>query len=77
MSEPTITMSISGMHCGGCVRRVTTALGAVDGVTELKVDVGVASFVVDDADDAAGIVDEAKAAVRALGFDVAPESRTA
>ena len=57
------------MHCGGCVRRVSAGLGGVDGVDDVKVDVGHASFVAD-TDDADGIVDEAKAAVAALGFTV-------
>ncbi len=72
MSTP-ITLTISGMHCGGCVRRVSAGLGGVDGATDVKVDVGNASFVVDDDDgddDVNGIVDEAKAAVAALGFTV-------
>ncbi len=70
MSTP-ITLTISGMHCGGCVRRVTAGLAGVDGATDVKVDVGSASFVVDDEDDDTdGIVDEAKAAVAALGFTV-------
>ncbi len=70
MSTP-ITLTISGMHCGVGVRRVSAGLCGVDGATDVKVDVGNASFVVDDEDDDTdGIVDEAKAAVAALGFTV-------
>ncbi len=66
MTDKTVTFSIDGMHCGGCVRRVTGALGGLDGVSEVQVEVGTASFVTDDD----SVVDEAKAAVAALGFTV-------
>jgi copper chaperone CopZ len=66
MSDKTVTFTIDGMHCGGCVRRVTGALTGVDGVSDVQVEVGTATFVTDDD----GIVDEAKAAVTALGFTV-------
>jgi copper chaperone CopZ len=66
MSEKTVTFGIDGMHCGGCVRRVTGALSGVDGISDVRVEVGTATFVTDDD----GIVDEAKAAVTALGFTV-------
>jgi copper chaperone CopZ len=36
------TLKIDGMHCGACVRRVTQALGAVEGVTVNEVTVGAA-----------------------------------
>ena len=62
----TITLAVEGMHCGGCVRRVTGALSGVDGISDVRVEVGTATFVTDDD----GIVDEAKAAVTALGFTV-------
>ncbi len=35
-------LKIDGMHCGACVRRVTQALGAVEGVTVNEVTVGAA-----------------------------------
>ncbi|MBK9030409.1 MAG: heavy-metal-associated domain-containing protein [Myxococcales bacterium] len=38
MTEFAIT--IEGMHCGACVRRVKTALDQTPGVTELVVEVG-------------------------------------
>jgi len=37
-----ITMSISGMSCGGCVSNVRKALANVDGVTDAQVTVGAA-----------------------------------
>lgn len=40
---------IEGMHCGGCVTRVTNALAKVDGVEVKKVEVGVAEVVYDEA----------------------------
>jgi len=33
----TVTLSISGMHCGGCVSSVTRVLRAVPGVQEVDV----------------------------------------
>lgn len=67
MSDKTVTFTIDGMHCGGCVRRVTGALDGIDGISDVTVAVGTATFVSDDDD---GILDEAKAAVAALGFTV-------
>lgn len=42
MSE-TLNLTVDGMHCGGCVKRVTLALQKVDGVETLNVEVGSAS----------------------------------
>jgi copper chaperone len=39
----TLKLSIEGMHCGACVRRVTNALQAVPGVEVGSVEVGTAS----------------------------------
>jgi copper chaperone CopZ len=36
------TLHIDGMHCGSCVKRVTQALAAVEGVTINEVRVGAA-----------------------------------
>ncbi len=38
--ENTLNLAIEGMHCGACVRRVTTALQGVEGVTVKSVEVG-------------------------------------
>lgn len=43
----TLKLTIDGMHCGACVRRVTTALESVDGVTVASVQVGSAEVLVD------------------------------
>jgi copper chaperone len=39
-----LTLSIEGMHCGACVRRVTTALEGVTGVELGSVEVGSAKL---------------------------------
>ena len=36
------TLHIDGMHCGSCVRRVTQALAAVEGVAVNEVRIGAA-----------------------------------
>lgn len=38
MSTQTITVDVSGMTCGHCVRSVTEELTAIDGVTDVAVD---------------------------------------
>ena len=38
--QDTLKLSIEGMHCGACVRRVTNALQAVPGVQVNSVEVG-------------------------------------
>jgi copper chaperone CopZ len=38
------TLKIDGMHCGACVRRVTQALSAVEGVVVSEVTVGEAKL---------------------------------
>lgn len=39
-----LKLSIEGMHCGGCVRRVTAALKGINGVDLNSVDVGLAEM---------------------------------
>ena len=34
----TIQLDVQGMHCGGCVKRVTTALVPLQGVSQVEVD---------------------------------------
>ena len=43
----TLDLTIEGMHCGACVRRVTSALQSVEGVTVNSVKVGSAQVVFD------------------------------
>ena len=38
------TLHIDGMHCASCVKRVTQALSAVEGVTVNEVRIGAASL---------------------------------
>jgi copper chaperone len=40
----TLNLSIEGMHCGGCVQRVTDALRKLPGVAPEKVEVGHATI---------------------------------
>lgn len=40
MTTQDLKLTIDGMHCGACVRRVTVALQKVEGVEVEKVDVG-------------------------------------
>jgi copper chaperone CopZ len=47
MKESTVKLSIDGMHCEGCVRRVTNALAGVAGARVESVAVGEATVVVD------------------------------
>ena len=42
--QNTLRLSIEGMHCGGCVRRVTSALESVKGVELAFVEVGSAEM---------------------------------
>ena len=60
-----LTLSIEGMHCGGCVRRVTAALEGVKGVEVGSVEVGSAlmAFVPNQAS-----AEEIAAAVNRIGF---------
>jgi len=38
------TLSIEGMHCGSCVRRVSQALASTEGIEVKEVRVGAARF---------------------------------
>ena len=61
----TLNLSIEGMHCGACVRRVTTALQAVPGVQVGSVEVGSAKLAFDPEEATA---QEIAAAVNGIGF---------
>jgi copper chaperone len=47
MKRENLKLSIEGMHCDGCVRRVTVALAGVGGVEVGSVDVGSAEVTFD------------------------------
>lgn len=61
-----LTLSIEGMHCGACVRRVTNALGALSGVTVEAVEVGSARV---SYDSGAVSPEQIAAAVNKIGFN--------
>jgi copper chaperone len=63
--ENNIRLSIEGMHCGACVRRVTNALSEVEGVSVDSVEVGSAKV---GFDPAAVSPEQIAAAVDRIGF---------
>jgi copper chaperone CopZ len=63
--ENTIKLSIEGMHCDGCVRRVTSALAAVAGVRVGSVEVGSATVAIDPE---RALPEQVVAAVNRIGF---------
>ncbi len=64
-----ITMAISGMSCGGCVRRVTEALGTVPGTRVDSVSVGSATVTYDESRATPAAIDRA---VREAGYQPGP-----
>ncbi len=67
----TVTLGISGMTCGGCVRSVTNVLKALDGVAKADVSLEKNNAVVDYDPGKVGI-DQLKRSVVEAGFEVAP-----
>ncbi|MBB5338310.1 heavy-metal-associated domain-containing protein [Tunturiibacter gelidoferens] len=63
-------LSIEGMHCGACVRRVTDALGKVDGVEVNLVEVGSARMTFDPE---RATLEKIADAVNEIGFTVRSE----
>jgi copper chaperone len=57
--KETFTVTINGMHCGACVRRVTEALNRLDGVEVNSVEVGSARVIVDSREKSADLVTSA------------------
>ncbi len=69
MTRRRFTIRIDGMTCGGCVRRVSTALRSIEGVEVEAVEVGQATgFIVDDD----VVVADLSAALSKLGFSPQP-----
>ncbi|TQS21012.1 heavy-metal-associated domain-containing protein [Microbispora sp. KK1-11] len=68
----TSTYTVTGMTCGHCVSSVSEEVGAVAGVTDVRVDLasGLLTVETDGGVDDAAIV----AAVREAGYDVASAS---
>lgn len=48
MSKKTVHLAIEGMHCGGCVTRVTAALKKVESAEVEHVEVGAARVTVEE-----------------------------
>jgi Cu+-exporting ATPase len=69
MAIQTTNLSIHGMHCAACVKRVERALGGIQGVTHTKVDL-IAGKAAVQYDPAQATESAMKDAVRALGFRV-------
>ena len=67
----TVTLGISGMTCGGCVRSVTNVLKALDGVAQADVSLERNNAVVNYDPGKVGI-DQLKRSVVEAGFEVAP-----
>ncbi len=65
------TLRIDGMHCGGCVRRVSQALAATPGVVVNEVSVGAARL---SAGEEPAPVDLAIAAIAKAGYTAHLES---
>ncbi len=63
--QDTVKLSIEGMHCGACVRRVTNALQTVPGVQINSVEVGSARL---EFNPEATTPEEITAAVSGIGF---------
>lgn len=69
MATQTTNLSIRGMHCIACVRRVERALAQIEGVAATKVDLIAGKAAVEyDPEQATETV--LKEAVRGLGFGV-------
>jgi copper chaperone len=63
--QDVLELSIEGMHCGACVRRVTNALQTVPGVQVNSVDVGSAKLEFDPKETTP---EQIAAAVNSIGF---------
>jgi copper chaperone len=63
--QDTLKLSIEGMHCGACVRRVTNALQTVPGIQLNSVEVGSAQLQFDPRE---ATPEEIAAAVTGIGF---------
>lgn len=68
MDQDTIRIAIGGMHCGACVRRVTMALGKLEGVEVVTVDVGSAELKLTGS---GAMVEKVIDAVERIGFKAA------
>jgi copper chaperone len=67
----TVTLGISGMTCGGCVRSVSNVLKALDGVAKAEVSLEKNNAVVDYDPGKVGI-EQLKHSVEEAGFEITP-----
>ncbi len=67
----TVTLGISGMTCGGCVRSVSKVLKALDGVAKADVSLDKRCAVVS-YDPAKLGVEQLKRAVQDAGYEITP-----
>jgi copper chaperone len=67
----TVTLGISGMTCGGCVRSVSKVLKALDGVAKADVSLDKRSAVVDYDPGKLG-VEQLKRTIEEAGYEVTP-----
>ena len=65
--ESKYRLSIEGMHCGACIRRVTIALQGVEGVIVDSVEIGSAKVTIDPAKASA---EKVTSALDRIGFAV-------
>jgi copper ion binding protein len=65
----TVTITVKGMTCSGCVNSVTKALKGVNGVQEANVDLEKGQATVT-FDEATTNIDDLKRAVEDAGYDV-------
>ncbi len=70
MSQP-FALSIEGMHCGACVRRVRAALDKIPGVTVGEVAIGKAAGTLETAS-----LEAVAAAVTQAGYPATPAPTT-
>ncbi|HSH13743.1 MAG TPA: cation transporter [Desulfurivibrionaceae bacterium] len=62
------TVKIKGMRCGHCVGSVTKALEAIDGITNVKVDLAKGEAAYEESKPVA--IDKIRGAIDAIGFEV-------
>ena len=68
-NEGSITLDVTGMTCSSCVRHVDHALRAVEGVSDVKVDLATGKVTVE-RDPARATTEVLAEAVRDAGYDL-------
>ncbi|MEM1271751.1 MAG: cation transporter, partial [Bacteroidota bacterium] len=75
-ADETVTLSVTGMTCAACVRRVERAVAAVPGVAEAQVNLATERATVRFRPDQARLSDLTEA-IRSKGYDVLDPARVA